>query len=214
MKQPKVIEMLKTLRFRAAVLTTLSLALYGATDLAAAAEVRLYQWEAEEMFRGGRPIGCSIYVDGMIGANIYVTMNLSFLAEPVGPDQVENMTLLKITATEINLAKGFKGEPIKLYGGWVKVGSAATIGKLKTVTPDPEKYYLGGAPGIDLFLEVFKGLLNTGPTIGFQRTPSGIDTILTIPAPLPPPTISKVRHCVSGVGQAISDQSGTPSDTK
>ncbi|MDA2935143.1 hypothetical protein MYX82_12505 [Acidobacteria bacterium AH-259-D05] len=199
---------------RAAIATFLALISWGSLGLSSAEESAVYQWQAETLSRSGAPIGCSISVDGMIRATTYVTMNLSFLAEPARANQYQIMTLLKITATRINIDKGFKREPVKLYGGWVKAGSATTVGKLKTVATDPENHYLGALPGMDLFSEVFQGLLETGPTIGFQTASGGLDTTLIIPAPIPPRTLVTVEQCLSAVSQGMSDREGTRSESK
>lgn len=168
----------------------------------AATETQVYQWQAEETTKGGVTVGCEVMVVGMIEVSLYVTANLSLFAEPADPSRVHARTVLKITVTEIALDQGFKKTPVRLYGGWLRTSSGTTVGKLKTIPMSPEVYYLGAAPGMDLFIELVSGMLN-GITVGFQRRPDGLDTTMTIPTPPPVETILKLETCIQNLQKRI-----------
>ncbi len=188
-------------RFTAGMVLTFALSL----PAFASEHVISHFWEADSQTRAGAVVTCYIQLTAVNYKQIAITMNVSIFAQMATPELVENMTMVKITASRITNPFTAESQPIKINYGWVKSSSGTSVGKVKITDVSPDPYFLGVAAGMDLFQEITFGILKDGVTVGYQEKPGTFDVTFTIATPPSGDVSLKLGSCLSEMRQRIME---------
>jgi hypothetical protein len=169
-------------------------------QIASASEnMTFYDWQAD--FQASeKSTTCFIQLTGINRERfILLTMNLSALVEKSPLNQIREITVLRVTASQINKPDLSDMAPIKIHNAWIKTSLGTSLGKITKIDVGPELYYLGGAKGSDLFHTLIEGILNNGAIIGYQEKPTDPDIVSRVPAPPPDVVIGRLLPCLANV---------------
>lgn len=166
---------------------------FGYAPVFASEHIITHIWESDSQTRAGKVVSCWLQLNAVNQDQILMTMNLSVMAEEVDVNHVKNITMLKVTASRVT--RKLQSVPIKIDHGWVKSSSGMSIGNLKQIDVKPEPYFLGSAPGLDLFDEIIMGAVENGITVGYQERPGTYNKVYKISEPPPLDIVTKLLSC-------------------
>jgi len=170
-----------------------------------------HEWKADSQTKGGKTVACFLQLAGLTSDSIpfdpkpsrstLTTANLTLtLVEK--SDRKWLSFGVKVTGTRI--LEDFTTHAIPIHYAWVQSSTGSTVNQITQLETAPNKYYLGGLAGdegLDLFLKIFKGILEDGLVVGWQESPGKLDKRLKVKDPPSPDKLLSFNSCMGQLGK-------------
>ncbi len=158
--------------------------------------LRFYDWEVAASDQTESKKICHLQLTGVSRQRILITLRLSTVKEHPSASARNAITMIKISADQINKVDLSDTVPIALSNAWIETSTVSTLGELEKIEVASEPYFLGASKGTGLFMQALKGIQKEGLIIGYRSKGQPIPKIFEVTAP-PPQIFEQLQHCFS-----------------
>jgi len=158
-------------------------------------KARFYDWKVDDSGAGKAMKRCHLHFTGVSNQGIKLSMRLSLVEKNLPSRDEKGLTMLKITAGQINPVDRANVSPIAIKEAWIVIGASTTLGKIHQLNTGSEPYFLAGIEGFGLFLDLLDEIHSKGIILGYRSKHDRGETTIQAPPP-PAKTLDKLHTCL------------------
>lgn len=169
---------------------------YGARAPLEIEALSFYDWEVAASSKTEAKKSCHIQFQGVSRQRVRLTMRLSMLKEHPSASNVNAITILKISADQINKTDRSDIVAVPISNAWIETATVTTLGELERIGGASELSFLAASKGAGLFFQILRGVRKDGLVIGYRSKTDRLPKIFQAP---PPPTevFEQLRNCLA-----------------